>query len=123
MGLDRKKNGVVFSLIIRTYAGSPGLVDVINRLIFRRQTLQTHCRHDIMNRFFSISLWALLIILCLVGTGSAQTTWHVATNGADTGCDGLSRAQAFLTISNAVTNASSVTPDPAFVNPAVNDYR
>ena len=85
--------------------------------------METQCRHDIMNRFFSISLWALLIILCLVGTGSAQTTWHVATNGADTGRDGLSWAQAFLTISNAVTNASSVTPDPAFVNPAVNDYR
>ncbi|MFA7160564.1 MAG: hypothetical protein WC299_14800, partial [Kiritimatiellia bacterium] len=41
----------------------------------------------------------------LLNTLPSRASWHVATNGADTGNDGLSWDQPLLTISNAVAKA------------------
>ena len=52
-----------------------------------------------------------MLALVLLATAGAQAAgpWYVATNGADSGNDGLSWSQPFASISNALTNASSAS--------------
>ena len=71
--------------------------------------------------FFCKTAWSACGLICLLAAAPSGKAgaWYVATNGADSGHDGQSWAQAFLTISNAVTNASSAAADTIWVSNGV----
>lgn len=54
-----------------------------------------------------VALWTMCALAITPAMGAGP--WYVATNGADSGHNGLSWDQAFATISNALTNATSGT--------------